>query len=395
MRKVAWRDDRPAERPARATEGKAAQDAVSGNGERQVAWKNPPIDPNRKRAWKDAPEETEKKKTGRDHPDGTGAAQKHADGKHAAQKHTDGKHAAQKPAGGKHEARAEKQSRPGHTGKKRRKHLLIAGILFGVIALAGLSVFVKELQAYRKAADYYERLSAFVERDLEPPQSTTAGDGAGTENGAGAEDGTGTQSGGTSGSRFGKVRGSRLDFSNLRRMNPDVAGWLSIPQISFSGPVVWCGNNTTYLDKGFDWTESRNGCPFLAADAASDFSLPYSLIYGRNMHNGTMFGNLDRYRKKSFFEKHPTFLLYTPRQDYECAVFSCYKTEDASEVYRMDWKDAGEYSAFLERIKAASVYDTGVNVFPGDKVLTLSTCGSAYTGGKDRFVVHAVMRRVE
>ena len=74
MRKVAWRDDRPAERPARDPEGKAAQDAVSGNGERQVAWKDPPIDPNRKRAWKDAPEETEKKKTGRDHPAGTGAA---------------------------------------------------------------------------------------------------------------------------------------------------------------------------------------------------------------------------------------------------------------------------------------------------------------------------------
>ena len=53
MRKVAWRDDRPAERPARAPEGKAAQDAVSGNGERQVAWKDPPIDPNRKRAWKE------------------------------------------------------------------------------------------------------------------------------------------------------------------------------------------------------------------------------------------------------------------------------------------------------------------------------------------------------
>ena len=386
MRKVAWRDDRPAREP----EGKTARDAVSGNGERQVAWKDPPIDPNRKRAWKDSPEETEQKKTGRDHSHGTGAAQKHA-----GQKRADAKHAAQKPADGKHEAHAEKQSRPGHTGKKRRKHLLIAGILFGVIALAGLSVFVKELQAYRKAADYYERLSAFVERDLEPPQSTAAGNGAGTESGNGTVDGTGTQSGGTAGSRFGKVRGSRLDFSNLRRMNPDVAGWLSIPQISFSGPVVWCGNNTTYLDKGFDWTESRNGCPFLAADAASDFSLPYSLIYGRNMHNGTMFGNLDRYRKKSFFEKHPTFLLYTPRQDYECAVFSCYKTEDASEVYRMDWKDAGEYSAFLERIKAASVYDTGVNVFPGDKVLTLSTCGSAYTGGKDRFVVHAVMRRVE
>jgi len=108
--------------------------------------------------------------------------------------------------------------------------------------------------------------------------------------------------------------------------------------------VVWCGNNTTYLDKAFDWTPSRNGCLFLAADAASDFSLPYQLIYGRNMHNGTMFGKLDRYRKKSFFEKNPTFLLYTPRQDYECAVFSCYRTEDASEVYRMDWKDAGEYA---------------------------------------------------
>jgi len=46
-------------------------------------------------------------------------------------------------------------------------------------------------------------------------------------------------------------------------------------------------------------------------------------------------------------------------------------------------------------MKAASAYDTGVDVFPGDKVLTLSTCDSSYSGGKDRFVVHAIMRRID
>lgn len=374
MRKVAWRDDPPAGRPARSPEDRKGKDGAAGKEERHIAWKEVPPDPNRKRAWKDAPEKAEQKEPARNHPAGT-------------------------------EQEKQKRPHPAHSGKRRRRRLLIAGILFGVLALAGFGVFVKEFRAYRKAADYYARLSAFVERDLEPPQDAAggvseAGNGSAAEAGNGAAEAgngaaAGHAAGNAAGSRFGKVRGSSLDFSNLRRMNPDVAGWLSIPQIRFSGPVVWCGNNTTYLDKAFDWTESPAGCPFLAADAASDFSLPYSLIYGRNMHNGTMFGQLDRYRKKSFFEKHPTFLLYTPRQDYACTVFSCYRTEDASEVYRMDWKDGGEYSAFLERIKAASAYDTGVSVFPGDKVLTLSTCGSAYTGGKDRFVVHAVMRRIE
>lgn len=440
MRKVAWRDS-PAETPAQSPE----------NGERRLAWKDPPEPPaqtpagpasarrlseeaaeqvpaqkpegpaaaagpaqepaperelqepawvngepehrERKVAWKDPvrkkarkpaqsprePETGERKLAWKDPPQSN--AKNHAERNTAGRKTGEKASAGNKNHGGKKKPLSV---------KKKRRLLLIAGILFGIIAIAGLSVFVREWRTYREGAAYYQRLSAFIERDLEPPQSTAAGSEGGTEEADGTEG-----QGGAAGSRFGKVRGSRLDFTNLRRMNPDVAGWISIPQISFSGPVVWCGNNTTYLDKAFDWTPSRNGCLFLAADAASDFSLPYQLIYGRNMHNGTMFGKLDRYRKKSFFQKNPTFLLYTPRQDYECAVFSCYRTEDASEVYRMDWKDAGEYAGFLERMKASSAYDTGVDVFPGDKVLTLSTCGSYYTGGKDRFVVHAIMRRID
>ena len=366
-RKVAWKD--PVRKKARKPDRKAQEPEA---GERKIAWKEPVQSPAKKNTDRNS---TERKKAERKGGEKASAGKQNHGGK---------------------------QKKP-LTVKKKRQILLIAGILFGVIAIAGLSVFVKEWRIYRQGAVYYERLSAFIERDLEPPQTTAAGkeegtetgDGSGTDAGDGTETGSGSAEAGSTGSRFGKVRGSHLDFTNLRRMNPDVAGWLSVPQISFSGPVVWCGNNTTYLDKAFDWTPSRNGCLFLAADAASDFSLPYQLIYGRNMHNGTMFGKLDRYRKKSFFEKHPTFLLYTPRQDYECAVFSCYRTEDASEVYRMDWKDAGEYAEFLERMKAASAYDTGVDVFPGDKVLTLSTCDSSYSGGKDRFVVHAIMRRIE
>ena len=35
-------------------------------------------------------------------------------------------------------------------------------------------------------------------------------------------------------------------------------------------------------------------------------------IYGHYMYNGTMFNELEQYHEKSFWEKYPSFYIYTP-----------------------------------------------------------------------------------
>ena len=181
-------------------------------------------------------------------------------------------------------------------------------------------------------------------------------------------------------------------------MNPDVAGWLSMPQISFSGPVVWCGNNTTYLDKAFDWTPSRNGCLFLAADAASDFSLPYQLIYGRNMHNGTMFGTLSDYADKEFWEDHQFVHYDTLYEEHLYQVVCAFRSyihfvdEEGFRYYHFyGSSNEQEFNDYITNVKALQLYDTGVEVSYGDKLIALSTCD--YYTDDGRFVVVAKLIR--
>ena len=247
----------------------------------------------------------------------------------------------------------------------RRRIRTDAILFYGCICLLILSVvfllaFMKEHRAYEKAEQYYETLADQV----------------------------------TQNASQNVIFSSRVNFAPLNEENPDIAAWLSIPGLSLSLPVTWCGDNQTYLHKAFDGSENRNGCLFLSAKATPDFSGCYQLIYGHHIHSGSMFGSLANYKDADFWEKYPTFSLYTPQGDYTCTIFSCYNTVDQTDVYRVDWKQDEDYAAFLKQIGDASLYDTGVNVPDGAHVLTLSTCDSPYSGQNKRFVVHAVMEKM-
>lgn len=56
-----------------------------------------------------------------------------------------------------------------------------------------------------------------------------------------------------------------------------------------------------------------------------------------------------------------------------------------------DLRDPGVLADYLDQVRAAALYDTGVTAEPGDQLLTLATC--SYHTADERFVV--VARRVE
>lgn len=175
--------------------------------------------------------------------------------------------------------------------------------------------------------------------------------------------------------------------------NNDLAGWLSIAGTGIDDPVMQGGDDSFYLTHDFYKKESRHGCLFVKSGA--DLKTPDDnvVIYGHNMKDGSMFGELDRYKKQSFFEEHPEILLETLTEDrtYEVlAAFQCDLAEDSdSFAYYQFQNAAGEedFQEFYEQVKRLSLYDTGVTAKQGDTFLTLSTCD--YYTEEGRFVVVA------
>ena len=107
-----------------------------------------------------------------------------------------------------------------------------------------------------------------------------------------------------------------------------------------------------------------------------------------------MFGSLNKYSQKSYFEKHRyiDFDTIYKKGKYEVMyVFrsKVYSEEDVNFKY-YQFIDAGsskEFDSYMNEMAEASLYDTGVTASYGDELLTLSTCD--YQQKKGRFVVVA------
>ena len=116
------------------------------------------------------------------------------------------------------------------------------------------------------------------------------------------------------------------------------------------------------------------------------------------MKSGKMFGTLNKYSQKTYYEEHPTIQFDTiyEKGTYQVMyVFrsKVYSEEDVNFKY-YQFINAGsekEFNSYINEMSALSLYDTGVTAAYGDELLTLSTCD--YQETKGRFVV--VAKRVK
>lgn len=254
------------------------------------------------------------------------------------------------------------KKRPKRSAAELPSHwwLALSAILF-VAALAFLALFAGTWLSYKQSDSYYKELGTTA-LPLGLQQQTTE-----------------------------TAQTSSVDFAALQAINPDAAAWLVVPGLDISLPVVQAQDDQTYLHKGFSGANDPNGCLFFSAPQDGQFGSLYRVIYGHNIHTGAMFGRLTDYKSEEFYRQNPSFTLCTPQGDKLCRIFSCHEAVDGEDLYEIARQPGDDYDAFLQSLKAASLYDTGVPVPSGSQVITLSTCSSSYGGGTDRFVVHAIV----
>lgn len=187
-------------------------------------------------------------------------------------------------------------------------------------------------------------------------------------------------------------------YKDLYAENQDMTGWLSIDGTMIDYPVMQCDDNEYYLHHDFYGKEDKYGCLFVKDIADVNTPGTNFIIYGHNMKDGSMFGDLDRYKDESFYQEHSLISFHTLYEERTYEIMSVFlsqvydKDEDVFKYYEFYQADTeNEFLGFYENVKKMSLYDTGVTAEYGDTFLTLSTC--AYHVEDGRLVV--VAKRIE
>lgn len=181
-----------------------------------------------------------------------------------------------------------------------------------------------------------------------------------------------------------------ISFDTLLNKNEDFIGWLYVPGLDISYPIVQGEDDEYYLHHTFSGKENTSGCVFLEAKSEPDFSSYNSFLYGHNMRNGTMFGSLKRLTKETELYKDVTeFYVYTPAAALKYDIYSFYICSPTSDTYRLAENEEG-YKEYQEMASGLSVQDMGVEISTDRPTLTLATC-SGSGQNKKRFVVHGIL----
>ena len=171
----------------------------------------------------------------------------------------------------------------------------------------------------------------------------------------------------------------------LKSKNEDYRFWLKVEGTQIDYPVVQAEDNDFYIKRDFNKEESIAGTPFLdyRNNSLNDKN---TIIYAHHMRNGSMFGELKKFKSEDFFNQNNKVTVEINGKVNTYEVFSVYVTAGTTDYLKVDFLD-NEYQEYLNNAIEKSMYDSKVEVNKDDKIITFSTC--SYEFKDARTVVHA------
>ena len=174
----------------------------------------------------------------------------------------------------------------------------------------------------------------------------------------------------------------------LRELSDDAVAWLTVDDTRIDYPVMQGKTNDDYLNKDPYGEFSLSGSIFLDSRNEKMFSDPYSLIYGHHMEYGAMFGSLDGYADREYFDAHKTGTLTVIKgAEYKITFFASCKAQ-ATEKVIFDPPESDNLS-LLEYLNKHSLVYYPQEVNAGSRLIALSTCQSAESN--ERMIVFGTL----
>ena len=189
--------------------------------------------------------------------------------------------------------------------------------------------------------------------------------------------------------RIPEVAPITVDFTELKKINPDITGWIYCPGTIINYPVLHGDTNDDYLHHSYDKSYNAAGSIFVEETNSRDFQDANNILYGHHMGDKSMFATLDHWQVQSYLDEHPYMWLLTPEQDYRIALFSAYTISAYSDTYQVFPERSPGLERYLDTALELSNVKADVEVSPDGKYVLLSTC--AYVFENARSVIHGLM----
>lgn len=185
-------------------------------------------------------------------------------------------------------------------------------------------------------------------------------------------------------------------FKELLAINPDVRGWLTMDNTIIDHPILQGDTNLSYINTDVYGEFALAGSIFMDSRSNEKFLDPYSLIYGHDMVEGRMFGDLSLYKDENFFKKNSTGVLILPEKSYALQIYAVLVLQSSDDmVFNPEIHDDG-LKGLLDYAESNALYireemKEKVNNTADEElqILSLTTCSAEFTDA--RTIVLTVM----
>ncbi len=184
-----------------------------------------------------------------------------------------------------------------------------------------------------------------------------------------------------------------VDFTDLKKTNKDIIGWIQVNSSNINYPFVQAKDNDYYLSHSIDKSYNKAGWVFMDYRNSYDDFDKNTILYAHGRTDRTMFGSLREVIKKSWFDNKDNHVikLSTEYENTLWQVFSAYKIPTTSDYLQTVFNSDDDFINFGNMLIKRSLYNFNVNINKNDKILTLSTCHN----DKEKIVIHAKLIKKE
>ena len=174
------------------------------------------------------------------------------------------------------------------------------------------------------------------------------------------------------------------DFLELKSLNPDVMGWLTMGE-KIDYPVVRNSEDENYyLNHNFFKEDDFNGSIFLSQYNVLRPRDTILQIYGHYLATGDMFGTLPKYTDETYMRQHALIKFRTVFADetgsdwyVPVAMFSASMDDDEPQyfdIHPVNFESKGEYREYLNAMRSRSLWKAPADVNEEDELIVLVTC---------------------
>lgn len=178
-----------------------------------------------------------------------------------------------------------------------------------------------------------------------------------------------------------------FNLDELRNnINSDICGWIKIENTNIDYPIMFPNNALEYLSKGYDGSYTVGGSIFLDIKNDREFKDDYTVIYGHNVANKTMFADIKKFNDREFFYNNKGGKLYIKDMTYDIEIISYNVIDSANNIaYQVDKYRLGKGKELVNNFARSQINRSNANVSDDDKFILLTTCNGI--GSTERAVL--------